>query len=451
MEGPVLMECYEDVFEEIASKFYSDEPLNKTVISAEPFMRFSARLRAGTVPPLPTQSQYTLTRNENVLTTPSSDANSDEIWIESAENLTWSTSKVARYNPATKMYKCVDCDTVGFLSRIAEHWLGAHANLKVFRCPRCPYSSAWARCVRMHLTRHHNEQHSDAALWKDNAALDDVTKLLQNLRHNADSRNTSDGESVSQGIDGVSDKRYACPQCPYATDRRDLYTRHENIHKDEKPFHCYICYKMFSRADHVKKHFFRMHKDRPYDINQIRRLPVKNNSTNNNNNLSSNFIPRNNNNNISNNNNNLNLNGDSSNNFNLYYSNNSSVSNNIITSVPAFSGIPINKSSDAARSSGRVRNTNTDGQFVLSSKKRHLPKMFSCTYCSWRGVDNWCLKRHLNTHIKPYLCVLCDYKAARAERLSTHVLKIHNKRICNKCSFLAEDQVQLNRHAREAQ
>jgi hypothetical protein len=66
-------------------------------------------------------------------------------------------------------------------------------------------------------------------------------------------------------------------------------------------------------------------------------------------------------------------------------------------------------------------------------------------------VDNWCLKRHLNTHIKPYLCVLCDYKAARSERLATHVHKVHNKRICGKCNFLADDQDALSQHMREHQ
>ncbi len=34
----------------------------------------------------------------------------------------------------------------------------------------------------------------------------------------------------------VTKRRYCCPKCPYSTDRRDLYTRHENIHRDEKPF-----------------------------------------------------------------------------------------------------------------------------------------------------------------------------------------------------------------------
>lgn len=86
-----------------------------------------------------------------------------------------------------------------------------------------------------------------------------------------------------------------------------------------------------------------------------------------------------------------------------------------------------------------------------SADKKKKEKLYACTYCAWRGVDNWCLKRHLNTHIKPYLCVLCDYKAARSERLATHVHKVHNKRICGKCNFLADDQDALSQHMREHQ
>lgn len=71
---------------------------------------------------------------------------------------------------------------------------------------------------------------------------------------------------------------------------------------------------------------------------------------------------------------------------------------------------------------------------------------YTCCYCSWSGVDNWCLKRHLNTHLKPFACALCEYKAARAERLATHVLKVHNRRQCSRCSFLAEDLAQLQLH-----
>lgn len=84
-------------------------------------------------------------------------------------------------------------------------------------------------------------------------------------------------QTQQQQQNGVQ-KRYVCNHCPYSTDRRDLYTRHENIHKDEKPFQCYVCLKQFNRADHVKKHFLRMHRDVPYDINKTRRHPGLNSS-----------------------------------------------------------------------------------------------------------------------------------------------------------------------------
>ncbi|KAI1285869.1 Protein charlatan [Halotydeus destructor] len=67
-------------------------------------------------------------------------------------------------------------------------------------------------------------------------------------------------------------RRYQCPKCPYSTDRRDLFTRHENIHRDEKPFRCYVCNKMFNRADHVKKHFLRIHKGLDYDVKLTKRI-----------------------------------------------------------------------------------------------------------------------------------------------------------------------------------
>lgn len=85
------------------------------------------------------------------------------------------------------------------------------------------------------------------------------------------------------------------------------------------------------------------------------------------------------------------------------------------------------------------------------SGKKKGEKRYSCCYCTWSGVDNWCLKRHLNTHLKPFVCALCDYKAARSERLATHVLKVHNKRACGRCSFLGEDSAQLAIHVQEHQ
>lgn len=106
--------------------------------------------------------------------------------------------------------------------------------------------------------------------------------------------NTSNGPvtNVKSEVQQVQ-KRYSCSVCPYSTDRRDLFTRHENIHKEEKPFHCYACLKQFNRADHVKKHFLRMHREMDYDINKTRRYPpsskqIVNNSNNNNNNNNNN-------------------------------------------------------------------------------------------------------------------------------------------------------------------
>ncbi len=156
-----------------------------------------------------------------------------------------------------QLFRCLDCGCVGFLARIAEHWLGAHANLRVFQCPRCHYNSAWARCIRMHLARQHNEQNPDSSLWRENPVLEEVTKYLLALKNRVESKDElpSPGNGTAGG-----DKRYSCPYCPYATDRRDLYTRHETIHSEEKPFQCFICDKQFNRADHCKKHFSRMHR-----------------------------------------------------------------------------------------------------------------------------------------------------------------------------------------------
>lgn len=196
-------------------------------------------------------------------------------WVESEELLPWNTTtRVASYNATHKLFRCLDCGCVGFLARIAEHWLGAHANLRVFQCPRCHYNSAWARCIRMHLARQHNEPNppdNGCSLWRENPVLEEVTKYLLRLKNrveNKDELPSPTGSSVGGGGGSISggggsDKRYSCPFCPYATDRRDLYTRHETIHSEEKPFQCFICDKQFNRADHCKKHFSRMHRYHP--------------------------------------------------------------------------------------------------------------------------------------------------------------------------------------------
>lgn len=92
-------------------------------------------------------------------------------------------------------------------------------------------------------------------------------KSSNNLNNNG---NANANHSANGNQSGLQ-KRYSCSSCPYSTDRRDLFTRHENIHKEDKPFHCYVCLKQFNRADHVKKHFLRMHRGLNYDIVRTKR------------------------------------------------------------------------------------------------------------------------------------------------------------------------------------
>lgn len=366
----------------------------------------------------------------------------EDIWIENDLQLSWTDSRVAAYNPAQKLFMCVDCECVGFLSRVAEHWLGAHANLRVFSCPRCPYTSAWSRCVKMHLTRQHNEQFADTNMWKENSTLMEVTRLMQELRNKVENRIDSSNT--------LADKRFYCPHCPYATDRRDLYTRHENIHKDDKPFHCYLCFKQFNRADHVKKHFVRMHPETEYDISKIRKQPGSGRGVGHS--PPSPLAP-----------------------LPLEIPPPREVtpvaSPTLVTppvpspptATPAIAvadvaplSAPSTPGECSPASPGAIMSMGMSLSIMSGVEspepgrnRRRGERAYTCPYCHWSGSDNWCLKRHMNTHIKPFACIMCDYKAARAERLSTHVWKVHNKRICNKCNFLAETQERLLEHTRE--
>lgn len=176
---------------------------------------------------------------------------------------------MAAYNPAQRLFKCAECECVGFLARVAEHWLGTHSQARAFACPLagCGFAAGWARGVRVHLARdHHHDPAAADQLLRDNPALQDLTRYLQRLKAKVEAARTERRAPSPAAPDAPppdAGKRYACAACPYATDRRDLFTRHENIHRDEKPFHCYLCQKQFNRADHVKKHFLRMHRDQP--------------------------------------------------------------------------------------------------------------------------------------------------------------------------------------------
>ncbi|XP_052750339.1 protein charlatan [Galleria mellonella] len=408
--------------------------------------------------------------------TPRIDTSAEDRWTAAEEPLAWAHSRIAAYNPAQRLFKCADCECVGFLARVAEHWLGTHSQARAFQCPvgGCGFASGWARGVRHHLARDH---HSDPAaadhLLRDNPALDDLTRYLQRLKNkveagrndrrgggNGSGENTQatevgpgTGGSATSGVTSEAGKRYACGSCPYATDRRDLFTRHENIHRDEKPFHCYLCQKQFNRADHVKKHFLRMHRDQPYDLNRIRRAPAKPQQTA--------AAPA------------------------LHYYSKppaepppaapaavASVAAGAAAAAAAVAGgtqleyrtaapvklerAPLTKAESsvaavpAAHKAVASLAPPAAAPGTAAGVRRKGERRYACCYCAWSGVDNWCLKRHLNTHLKPFACALCEYKAARAERLATHVHKVHNKKACAKCPYLADDQHQLAHHLRDA-
>ncbi|XP_055623561.1 protein charlatan isoform X4 [Toxorhynchites rutilus septentrionalis] len=297
------------------------------------------------------------------------------------------------------------------------------------------------------------------------------------------------GNFGSAAVGAPTGKRYGCSSCPYTTDRRDLFTRHENIHKEEKPFHCYACLKQFNRADHVKKHFLRMHRDMEYEIAKTRRTVSSKsyyNNNNNNNNTNSAAIPAANTqpaipqtpqtvqastlniptatfptqitipthhaiieHNSHANNHDIGggtLNGALHHGQHPAQQPQSQSSQQILTAPPIVA---------IKQEKGSTIVTNNTSDSSLTDEKPNVKKLkgekrFTCCYCPWSGADNWGLKRHLNTHTKPFVCMLCDYKAARSERLATHVFKVHNKKACNKCNFFAEDQAQLNAHQLEA-
>lgn len=267
-------------------------------------------------------------------------------------------------------------------------------------------------------------------------------------------------------------KRYNCTNCHYASDRRDLFKRHENIHSEDKPFQCYVCLKTFSRADHVKKHFLRMHRGLNYDIGRTKRsqpqvnffklysemchflmqnemhffqtkLKKSNSSsgaafynTNTSNHVTNLSIPA------------------------TYHSTlqnhhqqiEQPSQTSIIDQTNQHLGSTFHGNSGTVSNHQSQSNTlNIKVEKKLEKTTKKTDKRFICCYCSWSGNDNWGLKRHLNTHTKPFVCILCDYKAARSERLATHVFKVHNKKVCTKCNYLAENQSEYDAHVNDTQ
>ncbi|XP_050590292.1 zinc finger protein 235 isoform X4 [Bombus affinis] len=451
--GISRLDCYEDMFKEITRKLYGEDPDHRTSSVQNEFE---------------TSVSYK-TEEDTGNGTDSDDGN----WTCEEEPLKGTDgSRIAAYHAGKATWRCYECgDLMGGGPRdIAEHFMELHSSRILGDDSR---------------NRHHSP--SKDYLQSEELKVEDVISYLERLRERVErvappSRRTQETQTVPAALLPVTStfllqelpsapapqhlhqntttmssvtvtpsvKRYSCPYCPYGTDRRDLYTRHENIHREEKPFHCYICYKPFNRADHVKKHFLRMHREHGYELSRIRRpagssppKPLQQEAGNaNTGNVNTNGQPQQQHTNYSSgfNNKNYQLQPNAGNNTatnagGIYQG----------TSMPA----PGIMQPDAANcaTGRRVQNGGCNSKSHLKgSSKGAQERRYTCCYCSWSGVDNWCLKRHLNTHLKPFACTLCEYKAARAERLATHVLKVHNRRQCSRCSFLGEDAAQLQMH-----
>lgn len=303
-------------------------------------------------------------------------------------------------------------------------------------------------------------------------------KKSHSNNNNSHNNHQNGNNANNNGVVQVQ-KRYACTHCPYSTDRRDLYTRHENIHKEEKPFQCFACLKQFNRADHVKKHFLRMHRELQYDINKTRRHVSSStsnsgggggnqhaggrgnvtitsvNTQHTNNTINSCASPEQKPNIIF-----QGANVQLDNAFLEAQRQPTSSSMSIAATIEAVAtaaDAPLPQLKQEKQDDIGVGVGGTNGSIVCNSSaasgnlKPKREKRFTCCYCPWSGADKWGLKRHLNTHTKPFVCLLCDYKAARSERLATHVLKVHNKRACNKCSFLGDTQEEFQTHINEVQ
>ncbi|XP_066591014.1 zinc finger protein Xfin isoform X2 [Prorops nasuta] len=452
--GVSRLDCYEDMFKEITRKLYGEDPDHRTSSVQNEF-----------------ETSVSYKNDED--TGNGTDGSDDGNWTCEDEPLKGTDgSRIAAYHSGKATWRCYECGDVmgGGPREVAEHFMELHSSRIIGDDAR---------------NRHHSPRKD---YLQADLKIDEVISYLERVRERAErsappSRRTQETQTVPAALlpmtstfllqelpstqtpthlhqnsatmptsatTSASGKRYTCPYCPYGTDRRDLYTRHENIHREEKPFHCYICYKPFNRADHVKKHFLRMHREHGYELSRIRRpagssapKPLQSDApggatatgtTNGQQQQQQHTYPSG-----YTNNKNYQLQPNS-------VTNNSGNSTGIYqaTSMPT----PGIMQPDANCTTGRrVQNGGCNSKSHLKAgAKGAQERRYTCCYCSWSGVDNWCLKRHLNTHLKPFACTLCEYKAARAERLATHVLKVHNRRQCSRCSFLGEDAAQLQLH-----
>ncbi|XP_011686704.1 PREDICTED: uncharacterized protein LOC105449279 isoform X2 [Wasmannia auropunctata] len=457
MEGNGTRMDYEDMFREITKKLYGEDPDHRTSSVQNEF-------------------EASVSYKNDDDTGNGTDGSDDGNWTYEDEPLKGTDgSRIAAYHAGKAIWRCDECGDIMSSGprETAEHFMELHPSRILADSSR---------------NRHHSPR-------KDYLQIDlkpeDVVMYLERLRERAEraappSRRTQETQTVPAALLPVtssfllqelpsapapqhlqqnatimstpvaastSSKRYGCPHCPYGTDRRDLYTRHENIHREEKPFQCYVCIKPFNRADHVKKHFTRMHRDHSYEVTRIRRHPGSNvpkplqdtTATTATVSMSSQQQPQQ---------------QHLGNQFGFASNKGYQLQPNAATSgvstgtgttglhqaiiMPSPAGI-VQSDTNNCNTGRRLQNGGCNSKSHLKGGSKSTQEK-RCPYCPWTGVDNWCLKRHMNTHTKPFGCTLCEYKAARAERLATHVLKVHNRRQCSRCPFLADDANQLQMH-----
>ncbi|XP_036148578.1 protein charlatan isoform X2 [Monomorium pharaonis] len=457
MEGNGTRMDYEDMFREITKKLYGEDPDHRTSSVQNEF-------------------EASVSYKNDDDTENGTEGSDEGNWTYEDEPLKGTDgSRIAAYHAGKAIWRCDECGDIITTGprEIAEHFVEHHPSRILADGNR---------------NRHHSPRKDYLQI---DFKIEDIVTYLERLRERAEraappSRRTQETQTVPAALLPVtssfllqelpsasapqhlqqntttmstpvaastSTKRYICQNCPYGTDRRDLFTRHENIHREEKPFHCYVCYKPFNRADHVKKHFMRMHRDAHYDLTKIRRpvgtttpklLQQDSTPTPATVNMNSQQHPQQ---------------QHISNQFGFASNKGYQLQPNAAASVatgtsntsihqaiimPSPGGI-VQFDTNNCNTGRRVQNGGCNSKSHLKGGSKSTQEK-SCPTCSWTGVDNWCLKRHMNTHTKPYACSLCEYKAARAERLATHVLKVHNRRQCSRCSFLAEDANQLQMH-----
>ncbi|XP_015514211.2 protein charlatan isoform X1 [Neodiprion lecontei] len=449
------IDCYEDMFKEITRKLYGEDPDHRSKKIIRSWDTLRAEYIASSIQnEFETSASYKNNTDDD--TGNGNDGTDDAGWTCAEEPLECTEgSRVAAYHATKATWRCCECGEClgGGPREVAEHFLGLHPSRvsvedggvghHAGRSTECRKDSL-ADEVTLYLERVRERaerpsppsRRSQETQTIPAALLPPATSFLLHDVHAATSTQHAHLHQQSPGTGTTttaSGKRYACPYCPYGTDRRDLYTRHENIHREEKPFHCYVCYKPFNRADHVKKHFLRMHREHRYELARIRRPTGSTSKSLQDQSAAAGSGGT------------ASTGSHHTGNYPTAYNNKSyQLHSTSTTGLYPTPGMPATTMHTPAR---RTQNGGCNSKSHLKgASKGAQERRYTCCYCSWSGVDNWCLKRHLNTHLKPFACALCEYKAARAERLSTHVLKVHNRRQCSRCSYLAEDAAQLQLH-----